>query len=155
MPSRAVFEIIAGAGLLFHALVLVWSWFGLTGAVPVHFGITGEPDGWAEKESLLTLGALSLGLYLFLTWLNRRPQSFNYPVPITGHNRERQYRIGQSLISALKAESVWLLAIISWYSTQVALGKSKGLGVLFLLLVVILILSTVLFYTRSASRARG
>jgi uncharacterized membrane protein len=154
MPSRAAFEIIAGAGLLFHALILVWSWFVLPGTVPVHFGITGEPDDWAGKESLLVLGALSLGLYIFLTWLNRRPQSFNYPVRITEHNRERQYRTGQSLISALKAEAVWLLAIISWCSTQVALGRSKGLSVFFLLLFVVLILSTVLVHTRSASRAR-
>jgi hypothetical protein len=154
MRSRAVFEVFAGAGLLFHALILVWSWFILPGAVPVHFGITGEPDTWAGKESLLLLGAWSLGLYIFLTWFNRRPQSFNYPVAITEHNRERQYRLGQSLISALKAEAVWLLAIISWDSTQVALGRAKGLGLLFLLLVVVLILSAVLIYTRSASRAR-
>lgn len=154
MQCRVVFEIIAGAGLLFHALILAWSWFVLPGAVPIHFGITGEPDDWAGKESLLAFGVLSLGLYIFLTWLNRRPQSFNYPVPITEHNRERQYRIGQSLISSVKAEAVWLLAIISWCSIQVALGRSKGLGVFFLLLVVVLIFSTVLVHTRSASHAR-
>jgi uncharacterized membrane protein len=152
-PLRAAFEIAALAGLVFHVVTVARAWASLPDTVPVHFGASGRPDRWGQKGELLVLPLLSLLLYAGLTWLGRYSHKFNYPWPATGGGAERQRQLGKSLISAIKAQVMWLFAAISWQSARVAAGRAGGLGEAFVPLVLVVVAATLVVYLVLASRA--
>lgn len=96
-PSAAVLEIVAVAGTVLSVALLVQSWKALPPVIPVHFGISGKPDGWGAKPTLWLFPALSAAIYVGLTVLSRFPHTFNYPVPITEENALQQYRLACEL----------------------------------------------------------
>ncbi len=153
-PAAAVLEIVAVAGTVLSVALLVQSWKALAPVIPVHFGISGKPDGWGAKQVVCLFPALSAVLYVVLTVISRFPHTFNYPVPITSENAARQYQIACELLSWLKAELICLFGWIAWGTIQVALGKADGLGVGFAPAVMLLIFGTTGFYFWQAYRAR-
>ena len=107
----------------------VQSWKALPPVIPVHFGISGKPDGRGAKSAVCLFPALSAVLYVVLTVISRFPHTFNYPVRVTQENAARQYQIACELLSWLKAELICLFGWSEWGTIQVALGKAEGLGV--------------------------
>jgi len=69
-------------------------------------------------------------------------------------NEARQYRIALSMLAWLKAEVVWMLALIVWATVRVALGKAEGLGVLFTPGVIAVVGTTVAVHLVLSYRAR-
>lgn len=122
------FEVIAAAGILYHLLTMLHFWPSLPETIPTHFGISGEPDGWGSKNTLILLFALNIFLYLMMTILNRFPHTFNYVVEITEKNAWEQYYNARLMMSSMKAEIVLLFAYIQWDIFQVVQGNAAGLG---------------------------
>jgi uncharacterized membrane protein len=151
-PIRIAYEILALSGLAFELVVIMYKWAALPAVIPTHFGFSGQADDWSGKKWLLLLPALSLVFYLGLTWLSRYPQKFNYPWQVTERNAERQYYLAASLVNVLKAELVWLFAIITWQAIRVALGQATGLGIAFLPIVLVVTGATVIIYLYRASQ---
>ena len=153
-PLEKIAEVIAGGGVLFTIFILLQAWPTLPESVPRHFNASGEADGWGGKGSLLILPAIGFVIYVSLTVLNRFPHIFNYPFALTEENVERQYRCARLLISALKAQMVWLFAYIEWQTIQTALGKAEGLGPMFMPVLLIFSTGTIVVYFYQASRIR-
>lgn len=149
---QAILEITALSGLTFHIGIIASKWVALPETIPVHFGVSGQPDLWGEKELMLLLPALSLLFYGGLTWLNRYPHKFNYLVSINEHNAERQYHLAQSLITAIKAQVMWLFAFITLQASRVALGETEELGFAFVPVVLVVSGATVVIYLIKASK---
>ena len=61
----------------------------------------------------------------------RFPYQFRPLGWVTERNKARQRRIALSMLAWLKAEVVWMLALIVWTTVRAAMGKAEGLGVLF------------------------
>ena len=152
LPVRAAYEILALSGLAFELGTMIYKWAALPTVIPTHFGFSGQPDDWSSKKWLLLLPALTVLLYMGLTWLSRYPQKLNYPWRIAERNAERQSRVIGSLISLLKAELVWLFAFVTWQAIRVALGQAAGLWIAFLPIVLVVIGGTVIIYLYVASR---
>jgi uncharacterized membrane protein len=129
------------------------AWATLPAQVPVHFGITGQPDKWESKNEIWVLPALSLLFYVGLTVLSRYAPKFNYLWEITPSNAERQYHLARVVVTALKAETIILLAVISWQSIRVALNQASDLGILIPAILVIssLTIATYLWLALRAS----
>lgn len=145
-------EILALIGI-FVLLFLVCQWWeALPQRIPTHFGAGGEPDAWGSKSSLLIITIVAIATYGLLTILNRYPHTFNYLVEITEANAEEQYRMARQLMAVLKVEITWMFAYIQWITIQVALGKASGLGSLFLLITMIVLLGSLGVYLYKASR---
>src|SRR5262245_11993508 len=107
-------ESIAAFGLILLIAISVIYWQALPEAVPTHFGFAGKPDAWGSRNTILILPIAGIVSYLLLTIINRYPHVFNYPVPITPENAERQYRLGQRIIRLVKAGIMLLFAYIEW-----------------------------------------
>lgn len=152
-PLRAVFEAAALGGLVFHLATAARAWATLPERVPVHFGASGEPDRWGSKGEFLWLPLISLLLYAGLTWAGRKSRHFNYPWEITEANAERQYGMAKTLTAAIKAETTWLFAVITWQSARVAAGEAAGLGEAFVPGVLVMAAATLVVYLVAASRA--
>jgi len=137
-----VLEILSALGMLVLVYLFVHAWATLPETIPTHFDIHGEPDGWGSKSTLVMLPIIALVLYAFMTIINRYPHVFNYIVPITEENAERQYRLGQGIMRWVKLEVVWLFVYIEWATIRTANGQGDGFGILFVPIVVIVLFGT-------------
>jgi uncharacterized membrane protein len=151
-PGRTAYEILALSGVAFELGTIIYKWARLPAVIPTHFGFSGQADDWSGKKWLLLLPALTLVLYIGLTWLRRYPQKFNYQRQITKRNADRQYYFAASLVDILKAELMWLFAIITWQAIRVALGQAAGLGIAFLPIVLVVMGATVIIHLYRASQ---
>jgi uncharacterized membrane protein len=134
------------AGILYTTVQLYLVWDHLPTRIPTHFGVSGRPDGWGGKTSLLVLLAVSVGMFLMLTVISRFPHWCNFPWRITEENAERQYRIVKDMLAWMKAELVWLFTYIIWATQQVALQKAEGLSPWFLPAFLLIIFFTTGYY---------
>lgn len=113
--------------LFVHLGYLAINWGDIPPRVPVHYGFSGEPDGWGHKAVLLLLPGLSIAMYGLLTILLRYPHKYNYVVAITVDNAARQYRLARILLSLIKLELIILFGYLSWGSVRIAGGEESKL----------------------------
>lgn len=154
-PLGWIVEIAAILGLIVHGLFLLGMWPQIPASIPVHFDLLGNPDAWGGKADLLWLFGLSVLGFIALTWVSRYPHRLNYPWQITDQNRERQYRLAQLFLKALKCELAWLALLITVQTVRVAMGTADGLGAFFVLSVMLMLGITVVGYLIIASRSRS
>ncbi len=107
---------------------------GLPETIPVHFSISGEPDGFGKKSTIVLLPSIATFLFAGMTFLNRVPHIFNYPVRITEKNAFRQYKNATSMIRWIKLAVVTMFGLIVYHSVRSATGSADGLGNTLLLL---------------------
>ena len=150
---QLVLEVAAAAAIILHVLLLSRAWLTLPDTIPVHFGISGQPDKWGQKAELLVLPVLGLLLYVGLTWISRYAHKFNYPWEVTQQNAERQYRLARLLLGAIKVHTVWLFTIITWKSVRVAMGHAEGFGAAFVPAVLAVPTLIIITYFVLASRS--
>jgi uncharacterized membrane protein len=115
------------AFLPFAYLLAVWA--DLPTVVPTHFAASGVPDGWGPRRALWLLPGIGLVVYFGLSGLALIPHRLNFVVAITAENAERQYLIARQLLLGIKLSISILFGVVLWGSVQVAEGKSAGLGV--------------------------
>ncbi|WP_051670668.1 DUF1648 domain-containing protein [Bryobacter aggregatus] len=135
-------------GLLLAAIGFFAShWQELPNRVPIHYGISGEPDRWSSKDSLWILPVVTLGAYLLLTLSIRFPFLINLP---SGVDREQPEvkAILPSMMGVLKLALMMILGYLIWASVQTAMGQANGLGRAFLPVSLLLIAVPILYYWR-------
>jgi uncharacterized protein DUF1648 len=115
----------------------------LTGRIPTHFGIDGQPNAWGEPKMLLLLPGFAAALFLLMTIVGRFPSSFNYPVRVTPQNRERLQQIALNMVAALTAETVSLFAILQYFIIQSVRLQRNGLPPALMLISIVVIFLTI------------
>lgn len=133
LETAAVVILIAIWGMAAYALTVLPETF------PVHFDLSGRPDGYGGKGSLLILPATALFLYAGMTILNRYPHVFNYPVKLTAENALRQYTNATRAIRVLKLIVMLVFFLIAYFQVQSALTFSSGIGIWLLPLILLLV----------------
>jgi hypothetical protein len=108
------------------------AWPTLPESVPLHFGFNGRPDAWGGAGSLAVLLALSWGLYLALSLVQRIPHHYNYPVPVTAENARRLYLLGRQLVFGLKLILMAAFAVLICAIVMIARGQLRSLSVWYL-----------------------
>ncbi len=109
-------EIAGIFALLVHLFTIAVNWNSLSGKIPVHFDISGDPDGFGDRSDLLLLFGLSAVLYAGLTVLSLYPEKYNYPWPIAPEDAHRQYERGSLFVQFLKLAGAWLFCLLSMKS---------------------------------------
>lgn len=153
-PLEIILEITALLGVVASLAIGGYYWSRLPASVPLHFGITGEPDLWGPKLTFWLIPSIGVISYLSMTLTNFFPNTFNYPVPITPENIENQYKIARQLLLWMKAELTGLLLWIEWQMIQVALQNSPRFSILYLLVFLGILFFTVGFYLWQSYRDR-
>ena len=129
-----VFEILAVLGLLSLLGLSIFYYGQLPDQIPSHFGSDGRPDSYGSKSSLWLLPILGTAIFGLMTFINRRPDWFNYPVKITPENAPTQYIMATRLIRVLKASVTILFAYLVCGIICVSKGIQEGLSTWLLLL---------------------
>lgn len=109
-----ILEVIGFLLLLAICAIPVLLYKTLPDAIPTHFGINGQADDWGSKNSIFLLPVISLILYAGLTFLNRFPHIFNYPVVVTEENAFRQYTKATLILRIVKLLMIMLFLFIEW-----------------------------------------
>jgi uncharacterized membrane protein len=130
-PSDWVLEALAFAALAAILLVVAAYWTDIPARIPTHFGVSGNPDGWGKRNGILLLPLTAIGLFLLLTIVSRYQGLINVPMAIERDAPEVQ-RLLQSMSIVLKVVVLLVFLYLEWRQVNTALGRTRGLGKLFL-----------------------
>lgn len=122
---RRLLEAISGATLLAIWIFTAWSVVGphaLPLRFPVDFDRSGTAIGWGSPGVLWLMPAVVTVVYGLMTFVARRPGSFNFPVRATPATRPRLEELATGMILWLKAEIVLLFAWLQY----VAIGAARS-----------------------------
>jgi uncharacterized membrane protein len=153
-PLEKGLEVASLLGLAFLLWITFSAWAGLPDKVPVHFGFTGQPDRWGDRNTLVLLPVVALFVGALITLFEGLPNLYNYPVKVTEENSERLYGLGRSLLIWVKALIIWTFAYIQWTMIQVAKGLTSGLAWYYLPALVGIILAVSIWHVVAMYRAR-
>ncbi len=143
-------EFIGLFTLLFLWGFAFYSYLVLPSTIPIHFGTSGQPDGYGQKATIFILPVTGLFLFMMMSLLNKYPYVFNYPVKITEANAAKHYTNGTRMIRYLKAAIIVVFTIITLVTYLTATRKSNGLGSWFLpLMLALFLLPTIYFIIKS------
>jgi len=134
-------------------LYIVWS--NLPSIIPIHFGISGAPDRFGNKSSVLLLPIIASIMHILLVVLSNIPNCFNYPVSVTEKSAEVLYKIGKELILLLDMEISLTFLILLWEDIQSSIGNISGLGIGIMFISMAIILGTVVYETIRMRRFKG
>jgi uncharacterized membrane protein len=141
-----VFEVVGLLGIIITVgFTLTW-YNDLPEAIPRHFNLTGQPDGYSGKSILYTLTIVPIVTYIILTVGLRFPHLFNYPFEITEENAERQYKNATKMVRVIKTFLVVIFGYLTYATVKNGLGEMEGLGTWFTPTTLICVLGTVGYY---------
>jgi uncharacterized membrane protein len=142
IPDR-VFAWLAVVNLLLTWGLLVWAWPVLPDQIPTHFGLTGQPDAWNDKNIFTVffpalLSTIIGGLFL---WLYRSNLSFNIPsrvrlADMPEPEKTVLTRLGRHFLTMMYVMVTLILAYVSLTVVTVALEIDTKLNTLIMLLLV-------------------
>lgn len=155
-PLDWLLEAVAAAASLAMIALPALFWSDLPPRVPIHFNVSGQPDGWGGRATLLVLPAVGVLVFGGLTLIARSPHRFNYVVDITPENAAAEYAAGARLLRALKAGVAILLADLLRRAIRVATGGAETLGASFTFVLVAVIGGPIIcYFTALVGRRRG
>ena len=120
-----IVQVLALLVILYVTFFMILKYGDLPSTVPTHFNAAGEVDDWGNKSSLLILYVVILVMYIGLTVLERFPQIYNYPVPLTEDNIKKQYHLARSLITMLKLGVVCIFLMIIASANHITTNEPK------------------------------
>lgn len=137
--------------IAFLSVVVTWFWIfvhykELPETVPIHFDLSGNPDGYGTKDLLLGVPFISTSIVVIMFLLARHPHIHNYSVPITEENAERQYRNSMYLVASLSALIGSFFAYLAYKIVIMALNPGSGIPGISLLLFLILITALTFYF---------
>ena len=109
-----IIELIAMILLLSSWIYSIQTYHSLPDIIPTHFDIHGQVDDNGSKGTLFIMPIIFSVVYLLLTILNTKPQSFNFPVKITEENAAIQYQFATRLLRVMNTLIGWTILSICW-----------------------------------------
>jgi len=153
---RKTLEAIALAALALLCWITGRALYGsqpLPNRIPIHFDLSGQPNGWGPPSTLLLLPAVALALYLLITLVSQFPSAFNYPVPVTAENRPRLQALALTMIAWIKAEMLCLFTCIQASIVEAARRTRWGLTPLLVPVSLAVVFGTVGWYLVALRKA--
>lgn len=78
--------------------------------IPIHYDLYDKVDGVGSKSNVWIILAIGIITYIGMSFLQKYPQKFNYPVQVTESNKNKLFSLGIRIILIMK------LCIILLYS---------------------------------------
>jgi len=122
--------------------------------IPTRFNLAGQPIAWGSSWMLLILPIAAFVIYSLMTLVSRYPAVFNYPVRVTPANHARLEALALQMIAWLKAEVVWLFAVIQIATVSGIRTGHVSLSPRFMPLALGIIFATIIGYVSAMRRTR-
>ena len=138
--SERIADVIGIIAILFMLIYTFMKYSGLPDTVPIHFGANGEADGFGSKSTFIIWPAISIGMFIFLTILERYPQAYNYPARLNEQNAEAFYRNARKMLNYIKN----IIAILFAYVTYEILNLNGKLSPIFWILMALIFIVVII-----------
>ncbi len=145
--TERVFDVISVMALVMIVGVVAFHWGDLPDRIPRHFGITGKPDRWGGKGSLLILPFAALVASGLLTFAGRNQSMINLPMTVDRDDPEVQ-AVLRSMAGCLKAVLLLVFLYLTIASVLTAAGQAQGLGRAFLPVSMAAVFGSLIYYLR-------
>lgn len=134
----------------FCLLIFIWDYIfinyrELPNFVPIHFNLQGNPDGFGPKIIIWFLAAIATVLYLALFLLSKNKNSSLLNLP----QNVKKSGYASLIVDATSLLVMLIIAVISYESIAVGLGKTDSLSSIVNYLLGLLILGAVSIFIYS------
>ena len=140
-----IIEVSSYLALVAFWVMTIFAFTILPESIPTHYNGLGEVDGYGPKATIFFLPVLGTVLFAFLTYIVKKPETFNYTVEITEENALAQYTNATKLLRFMKLALLILFIVIDYKTITTSNGASDGLGKWFLPFTIALIFVPVVF----------
>ena len=140
-----IIEVTSCLALVAFWVMTIFAFTTLPESIPTHYNGLGEVDGYGPKATIFFLPVLGTVLFAFLTYIIKKPETFNYTVEITEENALAQYTNATKLLRFMKLALLILFIVIDYKTIATSNGASDGLGKWFLPFTIALIFVPVVF----------
>lgn len=140
-----IIEVTSYLALVAFWVMTIFAFTTLPESIPTHYNGLGEVDGYGPKATIFFLPVLGTVLSAFLTYIIKKPETFNYTVEITEENALAQYTNATKLLRFMKLALLILFIVIDYKTIATSNGASDGLGKWFLPFTIALIFVPVVF----------
>ncbi len=130
--SERIWDTIGYSCYIGSLLFLIYIWGELPDKVPAHFNAQGEVDRWGSKLELLILPIIGAFLAVSMHFVEKFPESHNYPQRLNKENAKEFYLNSRKITNQLKAICLIIFTLIIIESVSIALEWGGGLGAWFL-----------------------
>jgi uncharacterized membrane protein len=144
--------LVSGCAIAATGVVLSALWPDLPERVPMHFGVSGAPDAWGARATLLVPLLILVPIDILLLVLLRIPHVYNYPVRVTKENARALYTIGRRTLLLTQTFVNTTICTVVILMALVAKGTLATLPVFWLPALLVALLGIVVWSFR-ASRA--
>lgn len=131
-PLVLSLELAALVGIICTFVAIGQFWGRLPETIPIHFGITGQPQNWGNKPILCLLPTVGTLIYLIFTFSPYFSQLFDNSLPIPEEQAQHLSQIVRELFAWMKVQIIWLFFFIEWQIIQVSLGNSHTVATTFI-----------------------
>ena len=142
-PLQTVSLLLGGLCLLGTIGILWWHWPEIEAIIPTHYGLSGQPDAWGSKNSLLPLLALDVLIYLGIAILLFFPKIWNVPYPFTAETVVWTYQQMRSMMCLLA-----LVVAVGFGYIIYASFSAGQLSLIFLAIFMIALFFPIIYYWR-------
>ena len=140
-----IIEVTSYLALVAFWVMTIFAFSTLPESIPTHYNGLGEVDGYGPKATIFFLPVLGTVLFAFLTYIIKKPETFNYTVEITEENALAQYTNATKLLRFMKLALLILFIVIDYKTITTSNGASDGLGKWILPFTIALIFVPVVF----------
>ncbi|MFT9076394.1 DUF1648 domain-containing protein [Ethanoligenens sp.] len=126
-------------------------WLLLPARIPAHYDLSNHVTRWGSRNELFIVPIITVGIYAFLTVLERMPASWNFSIETNDRNRAYLHSAYRTIliISKLCVEVTFFIITICMATAQIALIWLDCIPVAILLIFVAFYISHV---SRKAKR---
>ncbi len=143
--TKWLLEGLTLASILAMVGLTLVQWQDLPARIPMHFGISGKPDGWGGKDSIWILSLLAVVVNVILSIASVFPAMQNLPFDVDRSRPEVQ-RVLFEMATTVTLAVTMVLAIVNWSMIEVGIGRLPGLGCLLLPVILAMIFIPVGYY---------
>jgi len=148
------FESISIISLACSFFIIAYYWAKYPNSVAIHYNALGQADSFGSKWLLLILPLTGFLTFLGMTYLNRFPHIFNYPVEVNENNAKLLYTIGKRTISFMKMTVCLLVLYITCSQAFSIIFNRSGISIFIILLFVLLLIITPIYAAVKMNKAR-
>ena len=117
----------------FNFLLAFYASIELSERIPIHFNLSGEPDGFGDKSAVWAAPIIGLLIYWGMNLITSKikPWNFNYPVKVTAENAEILYKMGNRMIAIPNFGMAFLFLLITLHIIVTSKGFEQYTSWLF------------------------
>ena len=115
-PFEKAVTALASAVWAACIIILIIFWADIPNRIPTHFGMSGLPDSWGGKASLVFPVIVGLGCDILMAVCRRFPKTWNTGVRITEENRERVYALTARMLGVIRLCMAFMFSYLIYCS---------------------------------------